>query len=73
MAAADLPPTVADRILARLHDEATAIDAQRTAAEPIVLADCPNCACCDEWCGDDLIGECPLDAVGDSKCPCTSN
>jgi hypothetical protein len=37
--------------------------------KPIVLGDCPNRACCDEWCRDDLIGERPLDAVGDSACP----
>ncbi|MCU1617216.1 MAG: hypothetical protein JWO98_4756 [Frankiales bacterium] len=72
MTAADKPLPVADRILARLHDEAAAIDAELT-ARPINLADCPNCACCDEWCGDDVIGECPIDAVGDSTCPCTAD
>lgn len=42
-----------------------------TRTETPPLGDCPNCECCDEWCGDDLRGECPIDAIGDSTCPCT--
>lgn len=41
----------------------------RTEAPP--LGDCPNCECCDEWCGDPIRGECPIDPIGDSTCPCT--
>jgi hypothetical protein len=46
MTTAGEPQPVADRILARIYAEA--VDAERTAAHQlIVLADCPNCACCD--------------------------
>lgn len=37
------------------------------------LGDCPDCECCNEWCGDDLRGECPIDPIGDSTCPCTED